>query len=1174
MHSRARRFLLFFAFSFSAAALAAPGDPDSAFGSGGKMHLDDSSTPQEGISLAVQSDGKYIVATTASGFGINSTALLRFTMPTAVDSTYGYQGSAITPYPAQTHVRISGTNALVAINLGMTAFAQGPTQVQYGDVRIARYDATGRLDTTFGSQGLTPTFNATSGSSTQGLQQLDSLAVGADGKIVAVGYASASSGTNRHLLVVRFTSSGALDTSFGTGGWFAFDTTLGASVQELQDVAVNADGSIVAAGYAGPTHNGIVVSVNAVGTTAQLLFTHVANSQCQSIAPASSRFLVGCGGSPTLSARAYLFALTSAGTVDNTFAASTTSAVYSWRSVAVAGDGTVYAIGNGATSSSLTINAFLSNGTPNTAFANAGQYVASDTPSTGAALAIDGSSLVYTGGRSTQSQVIVGSLSLPGGGAPSIAYPRATSMTFMGRVASTSAGIIAAGVSGIAGIGNYVVARVGSTGALDTTFGNGGFSTLAIPNLASGTGARGLAVQPDGKVLVTGDFGGLNTNQLQLGVARLGPTGADASFNASGTPGYSALFTGSGVGWGRGVKLLPDGHILVVGSAVSNHVRQTAIARFNADGTLDTTFGSSGLALSAFSSSTSGRNMDVAPDGRILAVGSQADVRVARFSASGSLDSTFGTGGMVSFAMPTGYNLFLPSQIFATSNGKIVVVAAVGSSNASSPGAGFMTIRFNGDGSLDTSYGANGGWTYLQTVAGSSASTLPWDAAVASNGKLVIVGESDGTSTMSTIVRFNADGSPDASFGTNGALSYLEDALSGSYDQLLGIALAPDGSLLVAGANVSTAYQVGLLLKTVADPTATGLLATPPSINSGTQSINTTSLPTTVTLSNEGTDTLGIGSIASTGPFGVTNNCGASLAPRSSCVATITFSPTQEGAAAGTLTVSTTDGGVTNTQSLALSGNGERSLVSQFYESILGRLPDSGGSSFWNSEAQRITSQGGSINEVWFAMAMSFFASPEYVALNRNDAGFVTDLYKAFFSRAPDASGLAYWTGLLASGMPREVLLATFMFSPEFVSFTQSIFGTTTVRPEITMVMDFYRGALARLPDTAGLAYWVQQFRTAQCQGSAAVNSEAATLAGLFFDSAEYAGRNRTNAQFVGDLFNAILRRGGDAGGVSYWLSQLGSGAMTRDQVMAAFLASPEFGSRVTAIVSAGCLAP
>jgi hypothetical protein len=74
-----------------------------------------------------------------------------------------------------------------------------------------------------------------------------------------------------------------------------------------------------------------------------------------------------------------------------------------------------------------------------------------------------------------------------------------------------------------------------------------------------------------------------------------------------------------------------------------------------------------------------------------------------------------------------------------------------------------------------------------------------------------------------------------------------------------------------------------------------------------------------------------------------------------------------------------------------------------------------------------------------------------------------------------------------------------------------------------------------------------------------------------FAGSGEYLARNRSNAQYVGDLYNAFLRRGGDLQGVQFWINDLDTGARTRENVRQNFIASSEFQSRVTAIVDQGC---
>jgi hypothetical protein len=75
-----------------------------------------------------------------------------------------------------------------------------------------------------------------------------------------------------------------------------------------------------------------------------------------------------------------------------------------------------------------------------------------------------------------------------------------------------------------------------------------------------------------------------------------------------------------------------------------------------------------------------------------------------------------------------------------------------------------------------------------------------------------------------------------------------------------------------------------------------------------------------------------------------------------------------------------------------------------------------------------------------------------------------------------------------------------------------------------------------------------------------------------YAESAEYAARNRNSSPYVSDLYNAFLRRGGDLGGVQFWIGQLDTGARTRSKVRQDFMASPEFSQQVARIIAQGCL--
>jgi hypothetical protein len=477
------------------------------------------------------------------------------------------------------------------------------------------------------------------------------------------------------------------------------------------------------------------------------------------------------------------------------------------------------------------------------------------------------------------------------------------------------------------------------------------------------------------------------------------------------------------------------------------------------------------------------------------------------------------------------------------------------------------------------------GTTYNVTISAITGATsssfsyqvLPFDPAdVPTTASLTVTKFGTGSGTVTSgPAGISCGATCTANFNAGATVTLTAAAAGGSvFAGWTGAGCSGTGTCVVTmgGATAVTATFVPL----AGSPT---LLYTPPAVGFGGQSMGTTSPAQVVTISNVGTGTLDLTStiaLALNDPqFSRIHNC-TTLATGASCTATVTFSPSIAAGAllssvpvSGTLTANSNSS--TNPDVLPLSGTAEKSLVSHYYRSILRRAPDAGGKTFWEGEASRMQAIGVNVNETWYAMAGSFYTSPEYLAFGRDDTGFVTDLYNTFFNRPPDGAGLAFWTGQIASGMPREVALVSFMFSTEFVNFTTAIFGNTAVRKEIDTVVDFYRGILGRLPDTSGFNFWVAQFRAAQCAGAAAVTAQAESISSQFALSGEYAARARNNAQYVGDLYNAFLRRGGDLAGVQFWINQVAS-AQTREQARQAFVASPEFSARVQAVIAQGCL--
>jgi hypothetical protein len=351
------------------------------------------------------------------------------------------------------------------------------------------------------------------------------------------------------------------------------------------------------------------------------------------------------------------------------------------------------------------------------------------------------------------------------------------------------------------------------------------------------------------------------------------------------------------------------------------------------------------------------------------------------------------------------------------------------------------------------------------------------------------------------------------------------------------------------------------------------LVASPSAVDFGFVTVGSTSART-VKLTNSGTVAVNVGALSVNAPFQLSGSC-ASIVAGASCSVSIAFAPTSSGAASGPLTV--VSDGLGSPQTVSLTGSGGVDLIERYYVAILGRPSDPGGKAFWQGEIARMQSLGVDPIEVYLVMAGTFFNSSEYTLRNRNDNDYVTDLFLAFFNRAPDASGLDYWKTQILAGMPRNLVMYNFLFSPEFKAFMAGMGSTTPSRAEVYAVIDFFRGFFGRLPDTAGFSYWLGRFRTAQCLNSTALYAEVNNISSQFLQSAEYQSRSNgrplalRNAEYVSDLYYAFLRRGGDLAGFQHWVNLLASGT-TWDSMRMTFVSSTEFTARVNAIIAQGCL--
>jgi uncharacterized delta-60 repeat protein len=280
---------------------------------------------------------------------------------------------------------------------------------------------------------------------------------------------------------------------------------------------------------------------------------------------------------------------------------------------------------------------------------------------------------------------------------------------------------------------DFAVVRYNSDGSLDTTFDGDG---IAVTQISGKTDeARSVVLQSDDKIVVAGQGGtGINTD---FAVARYNPDGSlDASFDGDGI----ATTSIGTLDVGESAALQADGKIVVAGVGdVGAFQLDVAVVRYNPDGSLDTTFDGDGIVTTAIGSSTDeARSVALQTDGRIVAAGyrqagSVADSAVVRYNPDGSLDPTFSGDGIV--VTPTDPASFVTDRFDAIAiqeNGKIV---AAGSVEAGVGGVG-KVVRYNPDGSLDNT--GNPSWGIGGIVT--SDATFLGAIAIQADGNVVVAG--------------------------------------------------------------------------------------------------------------------------------------------------------------------------------------------------------------------------------------------------------------------------------------------------------------------------------------------------------------------------------------------------------------------------------------------------
>ena len=291
-------------------------------------------------------------------------------------------------------------------------------------------------------------------------------------------------------------------------------------------------------------------------------------------------------------------------------------------------------------------------------------------------------------------------------------------------------------------------------GDLDPAFGVGG---KVLTDFGGADEARGVAVQADGKIVAAGVttlVGG------GFAVARYNTNGSmDSGFGSGGKvqTSFGGLDVASAVAIQRDARIVVAGEVFIPGGG---HTR-VALARYSANGSLDPTFGVGGKVVTDLLASSRAQSVAIEPDGKIVAVGSKLvgpgndrDFAAVRYNPGGSLDTSFGGAGYVITRFTSA--LDQAEAVLIQPDGKIV---AAGVANASSPSTQDLALaRFNPDGSLDGSFGVAGKVDTQDARAGGA-----WSVAIQPDRKLVVAG--------GIVARYNPDGSLDTTFGANGKVA-------------------------------------------------------------------------------------------------------------------------------------------------------------------------------------------------------------------------------------------------------------------------------------------------------------------------------------------------------------------------------------------------------------------
>jgi uncharacterized delta-60 repeat protein len=359
--------------------------------------------------------------------------------------------------------------------------------------------------------------------------------------------------------------------------------------------------------------------------------------------------------------------------------------------------------------------------------------------------------------------------------------------------------VIVAGQSGVYPLFHSALARYNTDGSLDQAFGIGGKVIAALD--PRGDGLSAVAIQPDGKIVAAGAV--IHDNfTIAFLVARFNADGGlDEAFGENGS--VITTF-GDPTAQGNDVVLQADGKIVVVGTSGAgaySELNDFAVVRYDSDGSLDDGFGNGGKLKThfpgQFNTGSSANAALIQTDGRLVVAGTYKNERtphefaLARYNADGSLDPTFGEGGRVTTRAGLGDAV---GFAVALQREERIVLAGY---SYSSQEQDFALACYRPDGTLETRFGSGG----LVATDFAGEEDIAYALVVQEDGKLVVGGlTGEYPERDFGLARYNIRGQLDQGFGIGGKVT---TNIAAGADQAYALALDARERILMAGISIA-----------------------------------------------------------------------------------------------------------------------------------------------------------------------------------------------------------------------------------------------------------------------------------------------------------------------------------------------------------------------------------